>query len=133
VLLVDNEAPYAAGDQWRSWTAEGRAALPGQLAPRRHRRPAPDGTERELRSRLLACDPLDQTVTLEIVADLWCDGELVATETRALTLRLYLDAQLRSMLQAAGFELTAVHGGYQPVPPTADTTFIVYHARKPAT
>jgi SAM-dependent methyltransferase len=131
-LLIDNETPYSAVDQWRSWTAEGRAGLPEQLPPSRHRVAAPDGTERELRSRVLASDPLDQTVTLELVADLWRDGKLVATETRPLTLRLYLDQQLRAMLVDAGFELTAVHADYERRPPTSDSTFIVYHARRPA-
>lgn len=132
LLLLDNEAPYAAARQWRSWTPEGRAALPEPLAPPGELRATPDGTERGMRSRLLASDPLDQTVTLEIVGELWRDGELVAIETRPLTLRLYLDAQVRGMLADAGFELVAVHGDYQPAPPTGDTAFFVYHARKPA-
>jgi SAM-dependent methyltransferase len=67
-LLLDNEAPYADPDQWRLWTADARAELPEGLGPRRDGRAAPDGTERELRSRALASDPLDQTITLEIVA-----------------------------------------------------------------
>jgi SAM-dependent methyltransferase len=132
LLLLDNEAPYAAADQWRSWTAEGRAALPEPPKAPKQRRAAPDGTERGMTSRMLASDPLDQTATLEIIGELWRDGELVATESRPLTLRLYLDAQVRAMLADAGFELTAVHGDYEPAPPTGDTTFFVYHARKPA-
>jgi SAM-dependent methyltransferase len=131
MLLLDNEAPYSDPGQWRLWMPEVGTALPDPLRPRGHRRPAPDGTERELRSRALAADPLDQTITLELVADLWRDDELVATETRPLTLRLYLDAQVRSMLADAGFELTAVHGDYEQAPPTADTAFLIYHARKP--
>src|SRR5262249_23132295 len=124
-LLLDNEAPYSDPGQWRLWMADVRAGLPEQLKPRRERRPAPDGTERELRSRALAADPLAQTITLEIVADLWRDGELVATEARPLTVRLYLDDQLRTMLAAAGFEVVAVHGDYLPLPPTADTNFLI--------
>jgi SAM-dependent methyltransferase len=130
-LLLDHEAAYTDQHQWRLWMPDVRAALPEELRPRAHRRAAPDGTERELRSRALASDPLDQTITLEIVADLWRDGELVATETRPLTLRLYLDKQLRTMLTAAGFELVAVHGDYERTPPTADTAFLVYEARRP--
>jgi SAM-dependent methyltransferase len=130
-LLLDHEAPYTDPGQWRLWMPEVRAGLPEQLRPRAERRPAPDGTEREMRSRALASDPLDQTITLEIVADLWRDGELVATESRPLTLRLYLDDQLRTMLARAGFELVAVHGDYQRTPPTADTAFLIYEARRP--
>jgi len=130
-LLLDHEAAYTDPHQWRLWMPEVRAALPEELGPSVHRRPAPDGTERELRSRALASDPLDQTITLEIVADLWRDGELEATETRPLTLRLYLGEQLGTMLAAAGFEVVAVHGDYQPAPPTADTAFLIYQARRP--
>ena len=131
MLLLDNEAPYTDARQWRSWMPDERAALPEQLKPPGRRRAAPDGTEREIRSRALAADPLDQTVTLELVADLWRDGELVATEARPLTVRLYLDQQLRTMLNAAGFEITAVHGDYRPVAPTPDSSFLIYRARKP--
>jgi hypothetical protein len=35
------------------------------------------------------------------------------------------------MLAAAGFELTGVQGDYERVPATADTRFLIYHARKP--
>jgi SAM-dependent methyltransferase len=132
-LLLDNEAPYADAGQWTLWTAEARADLPHPLPPNRHRTQAPDGTERELRSRALAADPLDQTITLELVADLWRDGDLVATEVWPLTMRAYFDHELRSLLAATGFELRAVHADYQPVAPTADTRFVIYHARKPGT
>ena len=133
MLLLDNEAPYSDSDQWLLWTAEARAELPEPVKPRLDRRAAPDGTERGMGSRVLTSDPLDQTITLEIVGDLWRDGELVTTEARPLTLRLYLDQQVRDMLGAAGFELVAVHGDYVPEPPTGDTKFLIYHARKPDT
>jgi SAM-dependent methyltransferase len=133
MLLLDNEAPYSDADQWRLWTAEARAELPEPVKPHLDRRPAPDGTKRAMRSRVLAADPLDQTITLEIIGDLWRDGELVRSEARPLTLRLYLDQQVRDMLAAAGFELIAVYGDYVPEPPTADTKFLIYHARKPDT
>jgi len=133
MLLLDNEAPYSDSDQWLLWTAEARARLPEPVKPRLDTRAAPDGTERGMGSRVLASDPLDQTITLEIVADLWRDGELVTTEARPLTLRLYLDQQVRDMLAAAGFELIAVHGDYVSEPPTGETKFLIYHARKPDT
>ena len=81
---------------------------------------------RELRVRAIALDPLDQTLMLEIRADKWVDGSHVASELHALSMRMYFAAELRLMLEAAGFVVTAMHGDHQPEAATADTDFVVF-------
>src|SRR5205823_12856004 len=58
-LLLDNEAPYTDARMWNRWTAAGRAMLPEQYSAEGMRRDAADGSSLELRSRVLAVDPLD--------------------------------------------------------------------------
>ena len=84
-----------------------------------------------MQSRLLALDPLEQRATLEIRARQWRDGELVAEEDHTLDIGLYFTNELVLMLERAGFDVVAVHGGHEERPATADDDFVVFVARKP--
>jgi SAM-dependent methyltransferase len=131
-LVLDNEVPYADPRQWQLWLREGRAELPRPWSdddPERRR--AADGTGLALQSRLVALDPLEQRATLEIRARQWRDGELIAEEDHTLDLGLYFTNELVLMLEGAGFEVVAVHGGHEERPATADDDFVVFVARKP--
>jgi SAM-dependent methyltransferase len=132
LLLLDNECPYNDPGLWRYWVGEERATLPGRLREPGARRAGSDGAEYELRSRLVALDPLAQSVTLEMRADMWRDGEHVAAEEHLLTMTLYFTHELRLLLERAGFTDLAVTGDYTDEEPTADTGFVVFSARKPA-
>jgi hypothetical protein len=128
-LLLDNEVPYAGVRIWRQFPKEEREQLPAPWPPPGERRRAADGTEWELRARTFAVDPLDQSAVVEMRAEKWCDGELVATEDRQITLRMYFRDEVLLMLDRAGFSEVDVRGGYADEEPTADHEFLVYIAR----
>lgn len=128
-LLLDNQMPYASR-RWPSWTREGRSRLPEPWPPPGDRSRASDGSERELRVRAIALDPLDQTIVMEIRADKWVDNSSVASEIHTLSMRMYFHAELLLLLRAAGFNVTAVHGDHQQQLATADSDFLVYTAER---
>jgi ubiquinone/menaquinone biosynthesis C-methylase UbiE len=129
-LLLDNEVPYANAKRWTQWTSEERRGLPESWPPFGERERAPDGSEYALRARALEVDPLDQRLTLEIHAEKWRDGHLVAEETRPISLRSYFRDELLLMLERAGFADVDVRGDYTDEPATADHEFLVYIARR---
>jgi SAM-dependent methyltransferase len=130
-FVLDNEAPYADAGEWRYWLAEERQSLPEAERPPGERRRAADGSELALRARTLALDPLEQSVSYEMHAYQWRNGELVAEEQHGLTLSLYFPNELVLMLERAGFSEVSVRGGYDDCPPTADHRFLVFVAKKP--
>jgi SAM-dependent methyltransferase len=129
-LVFDYEAPFADARVWRYWTAEGRADLPQDWGPPRERLRGADGTEYELRSRVVAVDPLAQSATLEMQANMWRDGELVAEETLPINLMYYFRDELVMMLERAGFNDVEVRGGYDGAEPTPEHEFLVFSGRK---
>jgi SAM-dependent methyltransferase len=129
-LLIDSEMPYANSRRWPSWTNEGRRNLPEPWPSPGERRRASDGSERELRGRAVALDPLDQTLVMEMRADKWVDDVNVASEVHTLSMRMYFHAELLLMLETAGFAVTAVDGDHRREPATADSDFLVYIAER---
>lgn len=127
-LLLDNHVPYASARHWSLWRGEKRRELPEPWEPPGERDHADDRTEYELRARVVELDPLDQSVFFELRADKWVDGEHVAAEQHALTMRMYFRDELVLMLRNAGFEDVRVRGGYADEEPTADHDFLVYIA-----
>ena len=128
LLLIDNELPYADADYWGLWPAAARVGLPEPEQDAGERVAAPDGTERALRSRVMALDPLDQSIVLEMRADKWVNGEHVATERHQLSMRFYLHQEMLDMLERAGFEVVDVHGDHRHEPLGPGSRFAVYHA-----
>lgn len=94
------------------------------------RRTLADGSELELRSRTAAFDPQSQTVTLEISALLWQDGELVTEEEGTLKETFYATDELELMLEQAGFADIEVRGALSDRPPTSEDDFVVFIAKK---
>jgi SAM-dependent methyltransferase len=132
VFVLDNEVPYAAGQGWELWPAEGRRTLPQPPRPPGARDVGADGTEYELRSRVLDVDPLAQSKTLEMHALMWRGGELVAEDVHQLRLTLYFKDEVVLMLEAAGFVDVTVRATLTDAEPTAADDFLVYTARRPA-
>ena len=134
VLLLDNEVPYAVSGIWPLWQKDERRALPKPWLELGNgdRRQGSDGTEYELRSRVVELDPVSQCVTLEMRADMWRDGEHVAAEEHVLRMSMYFTRELVSLLELAGFTDVTLRGDYTDEEPTADTDFVVFIARKPA-
>lgn len=95
------------------------------------RRTLADGDEIELRNRTAAFDPASQTVTLEIRALLWRDGEVVAEEEGTLKETFYSVHEIELMLASAGFVDIEARGALTERAPTPDDDFVVFIARKP--
>ncbi|HEX5028147.1 MAG TPA: class I SAM-dependent methyltransferase [Gaiellaceae bacterium] len=129
-LLLDAEVPYADAWLWKYWLKTERASLPGPMPEAKERRPASDGAEYALTSRVLDVDPLAQRSSLEMRAELWRDGRLEAEETRRIDLHHYFVDELRMMVEAAGFAEVVVHGDHVEAPPTPDDDFVVLVATK---
>ena len=129
-LLLDAEVPYADATHWKYWLAEEREALPLPEARPRQRTRASDGSEYGLRSRLLDVDPLDQSIVLEMRAELWRGGVLQAEESHRLNARYYFVHELRLLLERAGFEDVVVYGDHVEAEPTPADEFVVFVATK---
>jgi len=124
-LLVDNEAPYSNP----RWATKGRAELPAPWPESGTRKRAANGAEYDLRSRVVSVDPLDQSEILEMRAEKWVDGELVASEDRTISLRSLFRDEIVLMLERAGFADVEVRGGHADEEPRADHDFLVFIAR----
>jgi len=130
LLVLDNEVPYSYTRTWRYWLKEDRAELPQPLPPAGERRRGSDGAEYELRTRVIALDPLSQSITYEMQADMWRDGEHVANEQHVLKMTMYFTNEIVLMLERSGFTEVAVRAGYTDAKPTSDDDFAVFIARK---
>ena len=129
-LVLDNEVPYANW-WWRYWRKDERAELPRPWRDEGDRRALADGTELELRSRLVELDPLEQRVTLDIRVFHWAGEELLEEEEHGIAMTMYFTDELVLMLQRAGFVDVEVHGALTDRPPTADDDFVAFIAKKP--
>jgi SAM-dependent methyltransferase len=76
-LVMDHYLPNFDARAWSTWIEA--PDLPRRWPSRGDRRRASDGTELELRSRVKAFDPLEQTTTLEIRASQFLEIELMLT------------------------------------------------------
>jgi SAM-dependent methyltransferase len=128
-LLLDVEVPYAEEGFWALWPAGKREHLPEEGRPPKRLRPAVDGAEYGLSSRLIEVDPLEQTVTMELHVERWRDGQLELSEDHRLNLGVYFRNEILLMLRAAGFENVEVHGEHQRRAATAEDGFLVFAAR----
>jgi SAM-dependent methyltransferase len=131
LLVLDNEVPYASRS-WRRWPADARGELPADWSDYGDRMRASDGSDLALTSRLVALDPLEQHVTLQIRAGQWREGELVAEEEHELQMTLYFTHELVLLLERTGFHEVTTRAGYEDRAPTADDEFVVFLARKAA-
>lgn len=129
-LLVDVEVPYADAQLWPYWLKSERASLPESSGKPRKLRPASDGTELGLHSRVIDLDPLAQRVTYEMRAEQWRDGVLEVEEVRELTINLYFKDEVPALLERAGFTDVVVEGDHNDAAPTPEDDFLVFVARR---
>jgi len=129
-LLLETYLPYRNPDEWQYWLAAKRAELPATWPATGRRRQAADGTEYELRGRLVAFDPLEQLATRQIRAYHWRDAQLLAQEERTLLERYYFKHELLLMLAGAGFRDVEVQGDRTGLEATAEHGILVFVARK---
>ena len=116
---------------WRYWIKERRRELPEPWPGPGERRTGADGTEYELRSRIVEVDPLLQQVTHEMRGYMWRDGRLIEQDEHVLKRTDFFPNELRLMLERAGFSDIDVRGDYTDEGPTSDTETVVFIARKP--
>ncbi len=128
-LLIDMEVPYADPGHWEYWLKGNRGSLPEAAQSPRRRRTASDGSAYGLTSRLVAVDPLEQRVTMEIHVERWRDGALEVEEDHVLHIGMYFKNEMLLMLEGAGFGDIQIHGEHQERSPTSDDDFIVFVAR----
>ena len=129
-LLIDNQVPYADAHPWRYWPKDERGGLPEPWSDRSARRTAEDGTDFELRSRIVELDPLSQHLTMAMRASMSRDGSVLAEDELVLELTMYFTHEVRLMLEAAGFGDVVMRGDYTDDPPNGDTEFVVFIARR---
>lgn len=109
-LVFDIDLPNFASQGWGAWLPESRPRLPTPWPPRGDRRVCADGSELELKGRVLAFDPLEQTSTRALRVEHWVDGELHEAEERSIRLNIYFKNEVELMLRAAGFSEVRVTG-----------------------
>ena len=114
--------------RWSYWLPEQRQRLPEAWPEAGTRKRTANGDEIELRARLVDLDPVEQRQTLEMRAELWREGRLVAQEDRLLQENLYFRNEILLMLANAGFADVSVRAGYSVRKPTADDTMLVFIA-----
>jgi SAM-dependent methyltransferase len=130
MLVLDNEVPYADAFLWPYWPKEKRQELPRNWRENGDRRPIADGTELELRSRLVEADPLAQRVAIEMRAFHWSGEELLAEELHRIEMTQYFTHELELLLERTGFVDVELRAGYEDRAPTGDDDFVVFIARK---
>ena len=130
VLILDNYLPYKAGEEWQYWTKAGRAKLPQPWPEAGEPRQASDGAALRLRARCADIDPLDQVATLEMWAEEFRDGKVVAEERSMLKAYLYFRNETILLLERAGFRSVEVQAGYENRQATIDDEILVFIARK---
>jgi SAM-dependent methyltransferase len=121
MLILDNEVPYSSPRRW-GWWAE-PPDLPRPWPNEAARKTCADGSEIALRSRTVAIDPLDQCTHMEMRAEKLVNGEVVATEEHALTMRMWFRDEIVMTLRHAGFQDVDVIQGVEP-------RILAYLARK---
>jgi SAM-dependent methyltransferase len=127
-LVLNIEAEYTDPTLWALWSASQHQNLPQPWPEAGGGRAAPDGSEHIGRFRILALDPLDQTVTRQVRLEKWQAGVLVAAEEYTLRGRMYFRDELLLMLRLAGFHDITVCGDYTDTPATAEHRQLVFSA-----
>jgi SAM-dependent methyltransferase len=127
-LLLDHHLPNLESPRsWPYWIE--RPSLPAEWPRRGDRRTAADGSALELKVRMAAFDPLNQTTTLEMrVAHIVDDAE-TTVEIACVDINLYFRCEIELMLAVAGFGDIRVTGALQDraAEPWRDAR-IVFHA-----
>ena len=132
-FVLWHELPFAGLDAggWALWLEGGRDELPRAWREQGERRRTADGDEIELIRRLVALDPLAQRHDLEMRAQLWREGALIAEELGSLSENLYFAQEILLLLEATGFEAPRIEAGYTGREASPDDATLVFIARRP--
>ncbi|MFP6640549.1 MAG: class I SAM-dependent methyltransferase [Myxococcota bacterium] len=123
-LVMDHTLPpQEAGGQSK------KIDLPQAWPEQGDRRQARDGSELELRWRLLRFDSVDRIATRETCVRQYENGREVASETRSIDICVYTQSEIESILATAGFSQIRVTGGLEErAPRPGADALIVFHA-----
>jgi SAM-dependent methyltransferase len=110
-LLMDHHLPRSDSDHRQAFA--GDLQLPAPWPDLGIRRRTSTGTELELKTRLFAVDPLERAITREISIREFADGTDVAHETGSIVICGYSTAEVRSVLEVAGFQHVGVVEGLE--------------------
>jgi SAM-dependent methyltransferase len=131
LLFIDHHLPnLERATTWNDWIEE--PDLPRPFPGRGTRRTAADGTELELRTRLVEFDPLEQTAVVEMEIRHSSGDELLAIERHSVELGLYFTREIELMLRHVGFvdiEVTAF-GEDRPPHPWNDVRIAIRALRR---
>lgn len=131
-LVFDHYLPYESSRVWTYWLPEHQEDLPKPWPDQGDRGRCANGEEIELRSRLVALDPLEQRLTRQMRARLYRDGQIVREEENDLMENLYFRNEVLLLLQHAGFGMVDVHQAYSELGATAKSKVIAFVAQKPS-
>jgi len=129
-LVINIEAEYTFPDAWQDWLKENREALPQPWPEEGNRRVDGEGYVYLSWIRLIALDPLEQSLIRQMRVEKWLGDELIAREESVLHGRMTFRNELDWMLRLAGFLDIIVQGDYTGEAVTADHREIVFIARK---
>lgn len=129
-LVFSTGYPYADADEWGLWLPHARDGLPEPWPETGGRQELPDGDLLEQRTRLVDLDPRGQRLVRGISSRLLHDGTLVAEEERELAISVYLEQELRLLLELAGFADVRIEAGYSGRLATDDDADTVVIATK---
>jgi SAM-dependent methyltransferase len=115
LLAFDLYVPNVDERSWRTWLPANRPKLPSRWPERGDRKRCADGSELELKARVLDFDPLNQILIREMRAEHWRDGELIASEEGSLSINIYFKSEVVLMLETAGFVDVQVKAGLTEV------------------
>lgn len=124
-LILDQHLTRPGEDRWSAPPPE---ALPRDWPQEGDRRLSRDGSELELRTRLLSVDPNDQTLTQEVNARQFIEGREVASESYSIVINTYSEHQLETMLEFAGFRDLRIDDDLADVDRRPGTSRRVFHA-----
>jgi SAM-dependent methyltransferase len=129
-LAFEVDFPWGSENEWQYWLPDYRRRLPEEWSLPGNRNRASDGTEYELRSRVVDLDPLDQVLTRGMLASQWRGEELMAREEYILRECFYFRNELLMMLERAGFSDVATYGDYIEGEATAEGAGMIVVTRK---
>ena len=124
-LILDQHLPLPAKEDW---PAPPPQALPQDWPQEGDRRLSEDGSELELRTRLLALDPGEQTLIQEVNARRFIEGCEVASESYSIQINVYSKHRLETMLESAGFRDLRIDDDLADVDRRPGMSRSVFHA-----
>ena len=131
-LLITHWLPYGDADEdaWSAWLPGRRDARPAGWPAKGNRKTSTDGDELELLTRVATMDPLEQLVTLGMLARLWRDGAVVVEEAYTLRSCLYFAQAVVLMLEGAGFHDVTIGAGFSEREAAGDDGVVTFVARR---